>query len=99
MYALHGQAFVNIETEDQNYTKTSPALEDKILSFQRFLIQLHRQYGNDVSQIGNMDEMPVTFDLPGNQTVNAAGAKTIPIKTMRNPVLQLYRSDWRIEQD
>ena len=28
-----------------------------------------------------MDETPVTFDLPGNQTVNPSGSKTVLVKT------------------
>lgn len=37
--------------------------------------------GYDLSQIGNMDETPVTFDMPGNRTVNASGSKTVLLKT------------------
>ena len=56
-------------------------LEEKIESFQKFIIKLRKEYNFDLSQIGNMDETPMTFDLPSNRTVNAAGAKSVLVKT------------------
>jgi hypothetical protein len=35
----------------------------------------------ELSQIGNMDETPMFFDLPGNRTVDTKGKKTIMIRT------------------
>lgn len=34
-----------------------------------------------MSQIGNMDETPVMFDMIGNRSVEVKGAKTVPFKT------------------
>ena len=52
-------------------------LEEKIDSFQRFVIK-HRKLNNyELSQIGNMDETPMTFDLPSNRTVAGIGEKTV----------------------
>ena len=31
--------------------------------------------------IGNMDETPMFFDMPGNRTVDVKGASTVSIKT------------------
>ena len=61
--------------------KLPAALEDKIESFHRFVIKHRKKYSYDLSQIGNMDETPMTFDLPPNRTVNPSGAKTVMIKT------------------
>lgn len=61
--------------------KLPAVLEEKVDSFHRFVIKHRKQYGYELSQIGNMDETPMTFDLPPNRTVNSAGAKTILIKT------------------
>ena len=47
--------------------------DDKIMSFPRFVIKL--------SQIDNMDETPMFFDLPSNHTVDSCGAKTVTVKT------------------
>lgn len=56
-------------------------LEDKIASFQRFVIQKRTEFPYPLAQIGNMDETPVFFDLPANRTVDCVGAKTVAIKT------------------
>jgi len=61
--------------------KLPAALEEKIQSFHQFVIKHRKQHDYDLSQIGNMDETPITFDMPSTRTVNAAGAKTIMIKT------------------
>jgi hypothetical protein len=51
-------------------------LEDKIASFQRFVIGKREEYDYPLACIGNMDETPVFFDLPANRTVDSVGAKT-----------------------
>ena len=38
----------------------------------------------EMGQLGNMDEVPLTFDVPSNKTVDVKGAKTIMIKTSGN---------------
>ena len=56
-------------------------LEAKIDSFVKFTLKLRRQHGYDLSQIGNMDETPMFFDLPGNRTVHPKGEATVLVKT------------------
>ena len=56
-------------------------VENKILSFQQFVIRERKQFDFSISQIGNMDETPMFFDLPGNSTVHMIGDKTVSIKT------------------
>jgi len=38
----------------------------------------------EIGQSGNMDEVPLTFDVPSNKTVEVKGAKKIMIKTSGN---------------
>ena len=61
--------------------KLQAVLEDKVFAFHSFVINLRKRHGYNLSQIGNMDETPMTFDLPGNQTVDSVGSKAIMIKT------------------
>ena len=46
-------------------------LEEKINSFQKFIIKQRKETTFELDQIGNMDETPMTFDLPSNRTVSA----------------------------
>lgn len=55
--------------------------ETKLVNFQRYIIELHKNRNYSFSQIGNADETPVCFDMPRNYTVNSRGAKEIKIKT------------------
>ena len=56
-------------------------LDDKITSFQKFVI-CHRQTNKyALACIGNMDETPITFDMLSNRTVNKIGEKTVLVKT------------------
>ena len=38
----------------------------------------------EIEQLGYMDEVPLTFDVPWNKKVDVKGAKTIMIKTSGN---------------
>jgi len=38
----------------------------------------------EIGQLGNMDDVPLTFDVPWNKTVDVKGAKPIMIKTSGN---------------
>jgi len=56
-------------------------LEVKLDSFWKYAIKLRKEHDYELGQIGNMDETPMTFDLPSTRTVNAVGERTIMIKT------------------
>uniref|UniRef100_K7FGA6 HTH CENPB-type domain-containing protein n=1 Tax=Pelodiscus sinensis TaxID=13735 RepID=K7FGA6_PELSI len=56
-------------------------LNGKVSLFHRYVIQQRKKHGYALSQIGNMDETPMNFDMVGNKTVNPKGAKTVLIKT------------------
>ncbi len=55
--------------------------EEKIITFQRFIIKMRQQNSYELGQIGNMDEVPMCFDMPPDHTVNNRGEKTVQIKT------------------
>jgi len=59
-------------------------LEDKINRFQKYIIKLRQTHNFLLSQIGNMDEVPMNFDMVGNRTVDTKGKKTIFVKTTDN---------------
>ncbi|CAG8780199.1 34495_t:CDS:2, partial [Gigaspora margarita] len=66
-------------------TQKMPAdLEEKLLNFQRCVIKLRRINNYPLSNIANMDETPVWFDIAGNLTVEEIGAKTVHIRTTGN---------------
>lgn len=56
-------------------------LEEKIASFHTFIINQRKQINFELSQIGNMDETPMCFDLPGNRTIDSKGKRTVQIRT------------------
>ena len=61
--------------------KLPQQLESKVDNFLQYVVKLRREHGYKLSQIGNMDETPVTFDMPGNRTIAPVGDKTILVKT------------------
>ncbi|MCG7877729.1 MAG: hypothetical protein N0C90_15530 [Candidatus Thiodiazotropha endolucinida] len=57
-------------------------VDNKVQSFHSFVINERKKVEFDLSQIGNMDETPMFFDMPGNRTVDVKGATTVSVKTM-----------------
>ena len=51
----------------------------KIIPFHHFVINLHKEHNYPLHGIANMDEMPLTFDMPPNHTVNNTEEKTVKI--------------------
>jgi len=58
--------------------------ERKIIEFHKYVINLRKKLCFEIGQLENMDEVPLTFDVPSNKTVDVKGAKTIMIKTSGN---------------
>ena len=56
-------------------------LDDKIVNFHSHVIKMRKRHDYPLHLIGNMDETPMQFDMPGNRTVNARGEKTVFVKT------------------
>ncbi|CAJ0898964.1 15900_t:CDS:2 [Entrophospora sp. SA101] len=59
-------------------------LDIKLLEFQQFIIKKQKQFEYELSEIGNMDETPVYFDMVGNLTIDKHGAKTVQVRTTGN---------------
>ncbi|CAI5770390.1 pogo transposable element with KRAB domain [Podarcis lilfordi] len=70
-----------MRTKTRTAQKMPEEYESKILSFHKFVIDARKRNGFEIGQIGNMDEVPLTFDVPSNRTVDRKGAKTIAVKT------------------
>jgi len=72
------------------HTKTTVAqklpreCERKIIEFHKYVINMRKKLCFEIGQLRNMDEVPLTFDVPSNKTVDVKGAKTIMIKTSGN---------------
>ena len=58
--------------------------ERKIIEFHKYVINMRKKLCFELGQLGNMDEVPLTFDVPSNKTVDVKGAKTIMIKISGN---------------
>ena len=55
--------------------------ENKLISFQRFVISKRKQHSFELKYIGNADQTPLTFDIVTNSTVAEKGIKSVPILT------------------
>ena len=58
--------------------------EDQLLKFQTFIIKLRKQHDFELSQIGNADQTPFTFDMPYERTVALKGSNSVSINTTGN---------------
>ena len=56
-----------------------PDWEEKVVKFREYVDQ--NKAGLETWQIGNMDEVPVTFDLPGNFTIEKKGTSDVRVMT------------------
>jgi len=66
--------------------------ERKMIEFHKYAINMRKKLWFEMGQVGNMNEVPLTFDVPSNKTVYVKGAKTIMMKTsgMRRRVTLLF---------
>lgn len=48
--------------------------------FHSYVIKLQKKYNFEPSQIANMAEVPLNFDMSSNKTVDMEGIKTVAIK-------------------
>ena len=58
-------------------------LEENIVNFHRFLLNCRKKANYELVNFGNMDKIPVLFDMPSARTgtVNTRGEKTVSIIT------------------
>ena len=57
---------------------------EKLLPFQRFVINLRKKHSYPLDQIGNADQTPIYFDMPTSVTVNRKGEKFVLVKLTGN---------------
>ncbi len=55
--------------------------EEKLISFQRYVIKMREENQYDLEDIYNMDETPLRFNMPTSRTLDFTGASTIHVKT------------------
>lgn len=58
--------------------------EEKLINFQRYVIQMRQRHLYPFHQIGNADETPVFFDMPSNTTVDTKGVKSVLLRGTGN---------------
>lgn len=54
-------------------------MEDKVVEFHRFVLRARQRCGYKSSQILNMDETLMRFELPATRTLEFSGTRTVPI--------------------
>ena len=57
--------------------KLSCEYERKIIEFHKYVTYMRQKLCFEIGQLGNMDKVPLTFDVPSNKRVDVKGAKTI----------------------
>lgn len=65
----------------QDLTRSAPAIREKLVAFQRYVINLRKKHSYPLDQIGNADPTPVFFDMPTSVTVNKKGEKSVIVKS------------------
>lgn len=80
-YRFMKRAGLSMRTRTRIAQKMPPEYETKVIEFHKFIISQRKKKCYELNQIGNMDEVPLTFDVPTNRTVDVKGTKTVTIKT------------------
>jgi len=52
----------------------------KFIEFHKYVINVRKRLCFEIGQLGNMDQVPLAFDVLSNKTVDVKGAKKIMIK-------------------
>ena len=55
--------------------------EEKLLTFQEYVITLRKEKNFLIKQIGNSDETPIWFDMPGNPAITEKRIEEVIIKS------------------
>ena len=61
--------------------KLPAELDEKVMAFHRFVLTQRKRNNYDLSQIANMDETPMCFDMVPSRSVDHVGTKTVMVKT------------------
>jgi hypothetical protein len=62
---------------------------EKLIAYQRHIINLCQKHDYLLGQIGNADEIPVFFDMPANTTVDTKFSKSVLVKTTGHEKLRI----------
>jgi hypothetical protein len=62
---------------------------EKLIAYQRHIINLRRKHDYLLGQMGNAGETPVFFDTPTNTTVDTKSSKSIHVKTTGHEKLSI----------
>ncbi|KAG7163055.1 Pogo transposable element-like 5, partial [Homarus americanus] len=78
-------------------------LDCKITNFHRYVIQQRKTHGYPLSNIGKMDETPISFDMVGNHTIDTKGTKTVgkqcqKIKFLAGIFVHVNEKGWMANQ-
>ena len=73
-----------MRTKTTKEQKLSRNYERKITEFHKYVINMRKKLCFEIGQLGNMDEVPLNFDVSSNKTMDVKGAKKIMIKTSGN---------------
>jgi hypothetical protein len=82
--AVHANITVNL------FFFISSSCHAQLTKFQSFIIKLRKKNDYSLSQIGNADQIPITFDLPSATTITTKGAKSISMTTTGNEKKQIH---------
>ena len=55
--------------------------EDKLIAFQTHIIKRCKKFNQPLSLIGNVDQTPLTFDLPADSIIEKIGTSTMTLQT------------------
>jgi len=75
---------LGMHTKTTRVQKLPCEYERRIIEFRKYVINTRNKLCFEIGQLGNVDEVPLTFDVPSNKTVDEKGVKTIMIKTSGN---------------
>ena len=84
LYRFMNRKKLSIRQKTKIAQRLPEEYEQEIVRFQRSIIQMRKCNGYELSQIGNMDETPMNFDMPATHTVHPTGEKTVIMKTTGN---------------
>ena len=84
LYQFMNRKKLSIRQKTKIAQRLTEAYEQEIVRFQRLSIQMRKCNVYEMSQIGNMDEIPMNFDMPATHTVHPTGEKTVIMKTTGN---------------
>ncbi|KAL5007730.1 hypothetical protein ScPMuIL_016536 [Solemya velum] len=71
------------QASEQKKSDNARRLQRVCPNFHQFIIKERKMYDYELGHIGNMDETPMTFDIPSNSTVNRRGEKNFHFQDLR----------------